>query len=73
MKLALVLFAVVASCTGGSTGGGGDCKQQECFRAYQCRTSCTAPVQSSGCCPCPAGTFDDVGVCLPDGGMRDAG
>jgi hypothetical protein len=52
--------------TGSSTGGCG-----ECFRAIQCVKMCGGPVVQSGCCPCPAGTFDDI-TCM-DAGPEDAG
>jgi hypothetical protein len=37
-----------------------------CFRAVRCVSACGGAEVQSGCCPCPAGTFDDL-VC------RDAG
>ena len=32
----------------------------ECLRAITCVKSCGGPAVTSGCCPCPAGTFDDI-------------
>lgn len=48
------------------------CENAECFVANVCRASCAAPETTSGCCPCPEGTFANL-VCLPDGGQVDAG
>lgn len=43
-----------------------DCATTPCVRAVRCVSACGGAVVQSGCCPCPAGTFDDL-VC------RDAG
>ncbi len=43
-----------------------NCATTPCVRAVQCVSACGGAVVQSGCCPCPAGTFDDL-VC------RDAG
>lgn len=67
-RLVLALSLLLLSCTPSTR-----CEQLQCVRSYACRTSCTGPVTLNGCCPCPAGTFDDVGICLPDGGQADGG
>lgn len=64
----LAMWSLLQSCTAGLP-----CEQLQCVRSFACRTSCTAPVTLNGCCSCPAGTFDDVGICLPDGGQADGG
>lgn len=44
-----------------STGSGNDsCKEIQCIRAVECVTSCGGEVISSGCCPCPPGSFDSI-------------
>jgi hypothetical protein len=44
-----------------------DCRDIQCFRAINCVKECGGPVVQSGCCPCPAGTFDDIS-CRIDAG-----
>jgi hypothetical protein len=48
-----------------SPPGDGACGNLQCFRAMRCVESCNgAPVQI-GCCPCPAGSFDDATCAKP--------
>lgn len=44
---------------GGARDAGASCPP-ECFRAYTCAASCSAPAFNNGCCPCPAGTIDTI-------------
>jgi len=55
---------------GGSTAPGRGCAIPECFRAVQCVVECGGEVLQSGCCPCPAGTFDSI-VCGTGDGPAD--
>lgn len=75
---AWVLVVGLAACSTGSTtttsGGpgptpdGGGCGITECFRAVTCRKAdCSGPVTSTGCCPCAAGSIDDL-MCAAEGG-----
>ncbi len=64
----LALGALSSGC-----GAKNSCESAECVRAFTCRSACGQPVVYSGCCACPAGTFDDLGRCLADGGVVDAG
>ena len=68
--ICLLVPALAADCggDGGSSGSGMD--RGECFRPYECVKQCGGMVVTSGCCPCPAGTFDDLDC--KDGGA-DAG
>ena len=50
---------------GGSPSGGGgglDCEEVDCLRAFECVEECGDEPFSNGCCPCPEGTFDSI-VC----------
>jgi hypothetical protein len=40
----------------------------QCIRAIECVSDCDGPVLSSGCCPCPAGTFDKIECMTGAGG-----
>jgi hypothetical protein len=53
---------------GGVSGAGGACELGECLRALECVEACSGPVLSSGCCPCPLGTFDRIRECSADAG-----
>ncbi len=72
MMRCLALLALVSALFAGCSTSP-KCTQVQCVRAVMCRTSCTQPATSNGCCPCEAGSFDDVGICLPDGGLADGG
>jgi hypothetical protein len=56
--------------SGGKDGGGGagDCTTIQCIRAIECVEECGGPVMSSGCCPCPGGTFDQIECMTGEGG-----
>jgi hypothetical protein len=54
------------------SGGSGDCGTIQCIRAIECVESCGGPVESSGCCPCPTGTFDQIQCSTGGGGAGGA-
>ena len=62
---------------GGAAGRGGaggrTCEPQGlCARPYECRSTCSGPVFSNGCCPCLLPQFDDfLGMVCGDAGIGE--
>jgi hypothetical protein len=68
-----VMAALWLACQCGAVMTPNDCVNTTCLRAIRCVHACgdSSAVQI-GCCPCPMGSFDDIG-CVDAGATPDAG